>query len=249
MKRLNPDTGEPFKRGDMRDDGKVFFVYSATVGKNGFKGERWITVSELDEIRALHRSKWTDAKSELKRQSRKKIKSLNPKKRLNPVTGKPFRSGDKDQNSSLVFLHYYTDVSNDGYAGEKWVSIRKYETRLKQKRLHKKQFLLNASLRDKLKVSIHNAKGRARKKKLEFSVTTEYLLSLYPDDELCPVFKIKMVQGGNRQNSPSIDRIDNSKGYIEGNVVWMSYRANFVKSNSEQKEIIALANWFKGLTE
>ena len=100
MKRLNPDTGEPFKRGDMRDDGKVFYVYSATVGKNGFKGERWITVSELDEIRALHRSKWTDAKSELKRQSRKKIKSLNPKKRLNPITGKPFRSGDKDQNSS-----------------------------------------------------------------------------------------------------------------------------------------------------
>ena len=42
MKRLNPDTGKPFKRGDMRDDGKVFFVYSATVGKSAFKGERWI---------------------------------------------------------------------------------------------------------------------------------------------------------------------------------------------------------------
>ena len=41
MKRLNPKTGEPFKRGDTREDGYVFQTYTSKVKQNGFQAESW----------------------------------------------------------------------------------------------------------------------------------------------------------------------------------------------------------------
>ena len=45
MKRLNPKTNQPFKRGDVREDGKVFYNYTNSVKTNGFFVERWLSVS------------------------------------------------------------------------------------------------------------------------------------------------------------------------------------------------------------
>ena len=36
MKRLNPNTGKPFKRGDTREDGFIFNSYVHKPRKNGF---------------------------------------------------------------------------------------------------------------------------------------------------------------------------------------------------------------------
>ena len=65
----------------------------------------------------------------------------------------------------------------------------------------------------------------------------------YP--KVCPVFGIELeweerVNGGH-DNSPSLDRIDSTKGYVKGNVMIMSNLANRMKSNStlEQKKIEA----------
>jgi len=44
MKRLNPDTGEPFKQGDIRDDGCRFWGYSTKIAKKtGYFYEVWRT--------------------------------------------------------------------------------------------------------------------------------------------------------------------------------------------------------------
>ncbi len=43
MKRLNPETGEPFRYGDTRADGKVFRQYQRTIDKQGFFHERWVS--------------------------------------------------------------------------------------------------------------------------------------------------------------------------------------------------------------
>ena len=65
----------------------------------------------------------------------------------------------------------------------------------------------------------------------------------YP--KVCPVQGIKLgwkAKGnGGQDNSPSLDRIDPTKGYIPGNVMIMSSLANKMKSNStlEQKKIEA----------
>jgi hypothetical protein len=42
MKRLNPSTGLPFKRGDIREDGYVFYQYRKIILKTGNYKEYWL---------------------------------------------------------------------------------------------------------------------------------------------------------------------------------------------------------------
>lgn len=43
MKRNNPTTNQPFKRGDVREDGFVFFNYTNQIKSTGFFMERWLS--------------------------------------------------------------------------------------------------------------------------------------------------------------------------------------------------------------
>jgi hypothetical protein len=43
MKRVNPETKTEFKRGDVREDGYVFFNYTAKIKADGFFMERWLS--------------------------------------------------------------------------------------------------------------------------------------------------------------------------------------------------------------
>lgn len=44
-------------------------------------------------------------------------------------------------------------------------------------------------------------------------------------------------------NSPSFDRIDNSKGYLKGNVQIISWRANRIKNDGTKEEHLKIADW------
>ncbi len=61
-----------------------------------------------------------------------------------------------------------------------------------------------------------NSKARARNSGLEFNL--EYSDLIIPDK--CPILNVPFVLGAkdNYPYSPSIDRIDSTKGYIKGNV-------------------------------
>ena len=79
------------------------------------------------------------------------------------------------------------------------------------------------------------AKDRAAKKGFVFTIT----LNDVPDiPDVCPVFGFKLEFGSreNRFSSPSLDRIDNTKGYVPGNLQVISYRANQLKSNGTLEE-------------
>ena len=41
----------------------------------------------------------------------------------------------------------------------------------------------------------------------------------------------------NSNDSPSLDRINNLIGYVEGNVAWISFRANQIKSDASYEEL------------
>jgi hypothetical protein len=85
---------------------------------------------------------------------------------------------------------------------------------------------------------------RAKQKGWEFSITEEDICI----PECCPVFGMPLKlfgRGWRSDNSPSLDRIDNSKGYVPGNVVVISYRANMIKSIGTADEHEAVAQWMR----
>ena len=76
------------------------------------------------------------------------------------------------------------------------------------------------------------ARSRARKKKLQFNITIEYLNSIWPRDNLCPITRNEFKDGkGNEKYWASLDRVDNNLGYLKGNVAIISNEANEAKSD------------------
>ncbi len=65
--------------------------------------------------------------------------------------------------------------------------------------------------------------------------------------KFCPLLNIalKINQIKSENNSFSLDRIDNSKGYIPGNVWIISKRANWIKNNASIEELDTLVNNLK----
>jgi hypothetical protein len=82
------------------------------------------------------------------------------------------------------------------------------------------------------------AKQRAKYKNLEFNINENdfYIPSI------CPILKINLSLIGNIDSRPTIDRIDNSKGYIKNNIRIISFRANRIKNDSTKKELEAIYN-------
>jgi len=87
---------------------------------------------------------------------------------------------------------------------------------------------------------------------VDFELTHEDIK--FPD--VCPVLGIKLSLHRTKEdrqrlgcqpnlNAPSIDRLDNNKGYTKENVRFISMRANRLKSNASFEEIEALYNWMK----
>ena len=89
------------------------------------------------------------------------------------------------------------------------------------------------------------AKYRAKRKGIEFNLEVSDIVI----PKLCPVLKILLVrnssQVGPSPSSPSLDRIDNTKGYIKGNVQVISHKANTMKHCADNNELILFANWIK----
>jgi DNA-binding CsgD family transcriptional regulator len=92
------------------------------------------------------------------------------------------------------------------------------------------------------------AKRRAAQKGMEFSLTPKYVKSIVTKN--CPVFGTpfhwEYGHGlGYNGSSPSLDRIDNSKGYVEGNVAIISRRANSIKSDATSEEIAKILAYMR----
>ena len=88
------------------------------------------------------------------------------------------------------------------------------------------------------------AKGRATLRGLPFNLTSSYVLSITPDR--CPVFDTPFTFMGNSKLGPtsaSIDRLDPALGYVEGNVVVVSVKANAIKNAYGANDIRRVADW------
>lgn len=93
----------------------------------------------------------------------------------------------------------------------------------------------------------HHLKHSAKIRDIDFDLSKEYLWSLFcKQNKKCALSGIdltmattlkKHMKGG---TTASVDRIDSSKGYIEGNVQWVHKSINKMKMDLDQQTFIAL---------
>lgn len=90
------------------------------------------------------------------------------------------------------------------------------------------------------------ARDRAKQKGLDFNIEVNDIFI----PELCPILGFKLEsysrQGGGF-NSPSIDRIVPSLGYVKGNIQVISSKANRMKSDATLGELRMFSNWVQTL--
>jgi len=98
---------------------------------------------------------------------------------------------------------------------------------------------------DAVKIMLMNAKYRSKKSGKEFSLSESDIC--IPD--FCPVFGIELKRESKETwySAPSIDRIDNTKGYVPGNITVVSRRANILKKDATVKELRQMANFYESL--
>ena len=90
------------------------------------------------------------------------------------------------------------------------------------------------------------SKSRARLRGLDFKITRDDIFI----PKVCPALGIQLRFNNTyleRESSPSMDRVDNSKGYTKDNIVMVSFRANKIKNYSSVEELGKIYNFYKKL--
>ena len=97
----------------------------------------------------------------------------------------------------------------------------------------------NSNHKDTL--ALNRIKHRALEKGIAFDIDLSDIA--YP--EKCPVFGFDLVRNYKVPcfSSPSVDRIDPSKGYIKGNIQVISQLANCMKQNATPEQLVQFAEW------
>jgi hypothetical protein len=90
------------------------------------------------------------------------------------------------------------------------------------------------------------ARYRAKAKGVPFTIRVSDIVV----PEICPILGHPLdtdihegAKRGPRYNSPSLDRIDPTKGYVPGNVQVISNQANVMKNNASPSELRRFARW------
>ena len=170
-----------------------------------------------------------EEKLEAKRNSYRKYNKSDKRKAVR----KKFEEAHKDNTEKKEkykedrekWYESLTDEQKDYY----------YQKRLQQLKELRKE--------DPRRPMLSDARKRAKKKNLEFDLVIEDLT--VPD--FCPILGIPLfVAGGKRtDNSPSLDRIDNSKGYTRDNVFVISFRANALKNDATLDELKSIVKYME----
>lgn len=115
------------------------------------------------------------------------------------------------------------------------------KTKTKQRQI---KYLNKRRIEHPEKLLYENVKRRARQTKMIFELE---LCDIFIPDR-CPILDIPLFfsEGKKTDNTPSLDRIDNNKGYVKGNIRVISFRANALKSNMDEKIVFKLLQYIKG---
>lgn len=92
-------------------------------------------------------------------------------------------------------------------------------------------------------------KSECKRKGIPYNLTPEYLSEIWTG--ICPIFGVEITraaEGRGSTHSAHLDRLDPDKGYVIGNVTWISGRANRIKYDATVEELREIADWMERAT-
>jgi hypothetical protein len=199
------DTTPRFKHGDAREDGYHFWGYHPRCKD----GEWWVTPE-----------KWTELKNKALARRRLSQAPRPPKRKTVPTP----KRGDLREDG---FRFHGCHKKNDR---EIWLSPEAWDRTLGKPKLPQDKHSKS------IRMTLHNTKRRAKANGWKFDLDFEYLAEIFPKSGRCPLSGEPMVWGSEDGwgNSPSVDRVDITKGYTKDNVWWISHRENRKKASFER---------------
>lgn len=138
-----------------------------------------------------------------------------------------------NKTSSGSKKRLFCDECNATLSGTEKLRLK----RLKVEGFHDKELLQRklSHRRNYIHEMIINARKRARKHNLEFNLTDNDIVI----PKMCPLLNVPFVLGekANYEYTPTIDRIDNSKGYTKDNIWIITKKANSMKNSASFSEL------------
>lgn len=155
----------------------------------------------------------------------KKVKQLKYCKIKNKIRWSDSYKAKTCGDKVCEYLRFLTKDDDFGYKDNELKNLQK-------KLSDEKEFKKFKNIR--LKISSIRCRSEN-----EFNLNIKYLYNIFPASTMCPVYKTPMIFGLDSDCvfTPSVDRIDNSKGYVKGNVVWICNKANKYKNNMSISDI------------
>lgn len=123
----------------------------------------------------------------------------------------------------------------------RWRTTEGYARRLAGQKSKRNELKITNPKKRWAGYALNNAKRRAAKNGIPFTITQEWVEANAPD--VCPAlgFPLNYANSASFRDSPAIDRIDNSRGYEPDNCWVVSMLANRIKTNATVEELEAVA--------
>ena len=146
----------------------------------------------------------------------------------------PFKDKEKKRSYELSYRKTNQERIKEQ---RRQYSLKNREQFLEKKREYSKRNAEKSKLTYKKNWNVNIIREIRRRSKGIFDVDSEFLLELFNKQEgKCYWFGIELITDSIVKHplQPSVDRLDNSKGYIRNNVVISSLIANFSRNDFDQ---------------
>lgn len=151
--------------------------------------------------------------------------------------GAIFRSECKECTKAMGRRDYHKNQPQRRHVARKY-HFKNREAIIGKMRKYRANVLLN----NPVQRLMYSCRASAKAKGLDFTIKAQDIVIPL----VCPVLGIPILEcmGRPGPSSPSVDRIDNSKGYVPGNIVVVSYRANILKRDATKEELRRISEFY-----